>query len=187
MLFRSDRDDRPARFEREDRPRLALLVLNCVYPLVPEQITAFCSGRRAVLVLEEGQPDYIEQDIATTLRRAAHCAVFALFLLLGSSPSFADPVSDLDARATAEYNRGLDARDAGRNGAACQHFRNAEALYHNSIMALSGMGYGHRSEEQLDAIKSFANGQPESARRRRRPVYCIGDRSRHGRAFTVLA
>jgi|JI6StandDraft_1071083.scaffolds.fasta_scaffold01510_16 hypothetical protein len=92
-------------------------------------------------------------------RRAAHCAVFALFLLLGSSPSFADPVSDLDARATAEYNRGLDARDAGRNGAACQHFRNAEALYHNSIMALSGMGYGHRSEEQLDAIKSFANGQ----------------------------
>lgn len=92
-------------------------------------------------------------------RRAAHCAVFALFLLLGSTPSFADPVSDLDARATAEYNRGLDARDAGRNGAACQHFRNAEALYHNSIMALSGMGYGHRSEEQLDAIKSFANGQ----------------------------
>ena len=54
----------------QDRPRLALLVLNCVYPLVPEQITAFCSGRRAVLVLEEGQPDYIEQDIATTLRRA---------------------------------------------------------------------------------------------------------------------
>jgi len=52
------------------RPRLALLVLNCVYPLVPEQITAFCSGRSAVLVLEEGQPDYIEQDIATTLRRA---------------------------------------------------------------------------------------------------------------------
>ena len=54
----------------QDRPRLALLVLNCVYPLVPEQIVAFCSGRRAVLVLEEGQPDYIEQDIATTLRRA---------------------------------------------------------------------------------------------------------------------
>ena len=54
----------------QDRPRLALLVLNCVYPLVPEQIVAFCSGRRGVLVLEEGQPDYIEQDIATTLRRA---------------------------------------------------------------------------------------------------------------------
>ncbi|MDP1646714.1 MAG: indolepyruvate ferredoxin oxidoreductase subunit alpha [Rubrivivax sp.] len=56
--------------DAQGRPRMALLVLNCVYPLVPEQITAFCSGRRAVLVVEEGQPDYIEQDIATTLRRA---------------------------------------------------------------------------------------------------------------------
>jgi len=56
--------------DAQGRPRLALLVLNCVYPLVPEQITAFCSGRRAVLVVEEGQPDYIERDIATTLRRA---------------------------------------------------------------------------------------------------------------------
>ena len=41
-----------------------------VYPLVPEEITAFCSGKAAVLVLEEGQPEFIEQDIATMLRRA---------------------------------------------------------------------------------------------------------------------
>jgi indolepyruvate ferredoxin oxidoreductase alpha subunit len=47
-----------------------LLVLNVVYPLVPEQITGFCTGKRSVLVVEEGQPDFIEQDIATTLRRA---------------------------------------------------------------------------------------------------------------------
>jgi indolepyruvate ferredoxin oxidoreductase alpha subunit len=45
-------------------------VLNVVYPLVPEEITAFCSGKAAVLVLEEGQPEFIEQEIATTLRRA---------------------------------------------------------------------------------------------------------------------
>ena len=42
-----------------------------VYPLVPEEITGFCAGKRAVLVVEEGQPEFIEQDIATTLRRAA--------------------------------------------------------------------------------------------------------------------
>ena len=49
---------------------LPLLVLNVVYPLVPSQIAAFCAGKRAVLVVEEGQPEFIEQDIATQLRRA---------------------------------------------------------------------------------------------------------------------
>ena len=50
--------------------RLPILVLNVVYPLVPEEITAFCAGKRAVLLLEEGMPEFIEQDIATLLRRA---------------------------------------------------------------------------------------------------------------------
>jgi len=47
-----------------------ILCLNVVYPLVPEQITAFCAGKEKVLVVEEGQPEYIEQEIATLLRRA---------------------------------------------------------------------------------------------------------------------
>jgi indolepyruvate ferredoxin oxidoreductase alpha subunit len=50
--------------------RIPILALNVVYPLVPEEITAFCAGKRAVLVIEEGQPEFIEQDIATILRRA---------------------------------------------------------------------------------------------------------------------
>ncbi|HMA88177.1 MAG TPA: indolepyruvate ferredoxin oxidoreductase subunit alpha, partial [Burkholderiales bacterium] len=50
--------------------RIPILALNVVYPLVPEEITAFCAGKRAVLVIEEGLPEFIEQDIATTLRRA---------------------------------------------------------------------------------------------------------------------
>jgi indolepyruvate ferredoxin oxidoreductase alpha subunit len=49
--------------------RIPILALNVVYPLVPEEITAFCSGKSAVLVIEEGQPEFIEQDVATTLRR----------------------------------------------------------------------------------------------------------------------
>ncbi len=52
------------------KTKLPLLVLNAVYPLVPEQITKFCSDKRAVLVVEEGQPEFIEQEIATILRRA---------------------------------------------------------------------------------------------------------------------
>jgi len=50
--------------------RIPILALNVVYPLVPEEITAFCAGKRAVLVIEEGQPEFIEQDVATVLRRA---------------------------------------------------------------------------------------------------------------------
>src|SRR5688500_7715966 len=50
--------------------RIPILALNVVYPLVPEEITAFCSPRKAVLILEEGQPEFIEQEIATLLRRA---------------------------------------------------------------------------------------------------------------------
>ncbi|MGD9944190.1 MAG: thiamine pyrophosphate-dependent enzyme [Burkholderiaceae bacterium] len=50
--------------------RVPILVLNVVYPLVPEQITGFCTGKRAVLMIEEGQPDFIEQALNTLLRRA---------------------------------------------------------------------------------------------------------------------
>ncbi len=49
---------------------IPLLVLNVTYPLVPAQLSDFCVGKRAVLMLEEGQPEYIEQELATLLRRA---------------------------------------------------------------------------------------------------------------------
>lgn len=49
---------------------IPLLVLNVVYPLVPAQIERFCADKTAVLVVEEGQPEFIEQDIATRLGRA---------------------------------------------------------------------------------------------------------------------
>jgi len=49
---------------------IPLLVLNVTYPLVPEELTEFCVGKRAVLMMEEGQPEYIEQELATLLRRA---------------------------------------------------------------------------------------------------------------------
>ena len=48
---------------------IPLLVLNVTCPLVPDQIAAFCAGKRGVIVVEEGQPEYIEQEIATLLRR----------------------------------------------------------------------------------------------------------------------
>src|SRR3954463_13554740 len=52
------------------KTRVPVYVLNVVYPLVPEEVRAFCAGKRAVLVVEEGSPDYIEQQINVELRRA---------------------------------------------------------------------------------------------------------------------
>ncbi len=49
---------------------IPLHVLNVTYPLVDAEIAAFCSGKHAVLVVEEGQPEYLEQAIALLLRQA---------------------------------------------------------------------------------------------------------------------
>lgn len=46
-----------------------LYVLNVTYPLVPEEVAEFCLGKRAVMVVEEGQPNYIEQELAYHLRQ----------------------------------------------------------------------------------------------------------------------
>ncbi|MES5486508.1 indolepyruvate ferredoxin oxidoreductase subunit alpha [Bradyrhizobium sp. INPA03-11B] len=50
--------------------RIPLLVLNCVYPLVPDEIENFCRDKKAVLVIEEGQPNYIENDIKALISDA---------------------------------------------------------------------------------------------------------------------
>ena len=47
-----------------------LYVLNVTYPLVPQEWERFCRGKRAVLVVEEGQPEFIEQAAHQILRRA---------------------------------------------------------------------------------------------------------------------
>ena len=48
---------------------IPILVLNVTFPLVPEEISRFCLGKRAVLIVEEGTPEYIEQEILASLRR----------------------------------------------------------------------------------------------------------------------
>jgi indolepyruvate ferredoxin oxidoreductase, alpha subunit len=52
------------------KSRIPLYVLNVTYPLVPEEFTRFASGKRALLIVEEGQPEYIEQTVNQFLRNA---------------------------------------------------------------------------------------------------------------------
>ncbi|MCC7060462.1 MAG: indolepyruvate ferredoxin oxidoreductase subunit alpha, partial [Burkholderiaceae bacterium] len=46
-----------------------LYVMNVAYPVIESEVLRFCAGKRAVLLVEEGQPDYIEQNLAAILRR----------------------------------------------------------------------------------------------------------------------
>ena len=112
--------------------RVPLLVLNVVYPLVPEEIREFCAGKRSVLVVEEGHPDYIEQAINVELRRAD---IQTRVLGKGPLPQAGEYTSDvlleglaaflqaarphgLDADSVAEKARGLIAHKAESRGRA---------------------------------------------------------------------
>ena len=50
--------------------RIPLYVLNVTYPLIDAEFVRFCTGKRAILIVEEGQPEFIEQAVNTILRRA---------------------------------------------------------------------------------------------------------------------
>jgi indolepyruvate ferredoxin oxidoreductase alpha subunit len=49
---------------------IPVYVLNVTYPLIPEEVVNFAASKKAVLLIEEGQPDYIEQAINSILRKA---------------------------------------------------------------------------------------------------------------------
>ena len=50
--------------------RVPLYVLNITYPLIDDEFKRFCAGKRAILLVEEGQPDFIEQNVNSMLRKA---------------------------------------------------------------------------------------------------------------------
>ncbi|MGB7254124.1 MAG: indolepyruvate ferredoxin oxidoreductase, partial [Xanthobacteraceae bacterium] len=50
--------------------RIPIYVLNIAYPLEPDEVKDFCAGKRAVLVVEEGSPEFVEQQINVILRGA---------------------------------------------------------------------------------------------------------------------
>ena len=50
--------------------QMPLYVMNVAYPLIDGEFLRFCKGKRAVLVVEEGQPNFVEQNVANILRQA---------------------------------------------------------------------------------------------------------------------
>lgn len=50
--------------------KIPLYVMNVAYPVIESEVLRFCEGKRAVLIVEEGQPNFVEQNLATILRQA---------------------------------------------------------------------------------------------------------------------
>ncbi|MET3459747.1 indolepyruvate ferredoxin oxidoreductase subunit alpha [Variovorax atrisoli] len=55
--------------------QVPLYVMNVAYPVIESEVIRFCEGKRAVLVVEEGQPNFVEQNLATILRQAGSSTV----------------------------------------------------------------------------------------------------------------
>ncbi|MGE0876707.1 MAG: thiamine pyrophosphate-dependent enzyme [Burkholderiales bacterium] len=49
--------------------QVPIYCLNVTYPLVPEEIVDFCSGKKSILIVEEGQPAYLEDAVLALLQR----------------------------------------------------------------------------------------------------------------------
>ncbi len=80
--------------------RVPIYVLNVAYPLAVEELRSFCAGKRAVLVVEEGYPDYIEQAVTVELRRAdLNTRVFGK----GPLPKAGEYTSDVMLRGIAAF------------------------------------------------------------------------------------
>ena len=125
--------------------RVPMLVLNVVYPLVPEEIREFCAGKRAVLVVEEGHPDYIEQAVNVELRRAD---IQTSVLGKGPLPQSGEYTSDVLLEGLAAFLQATQAerhRRRHRGGKCARTVRaQAESRRRARAIAAASAGILHR-------------------------------------------
>jgi indolepyruvate ferredoxin oxidoreductase alpha subunit len=50
--------------------KVPIYCMNVTYPMIESEVIEFCKDKAAVLMVEEGQPEFIEQTLNTVLRRA---------------------------------------------------------------------------------------------------------------------
>ncbi|MCQ1852224.1 indolepyruvate ferredoxin oxidoreductase subunit alpha [Neorhizobium galegae] len=46
-----------------------IYVMNVAYPTIDDEVVDFCLGKKAVIMVEEGAPEYVEQTLHTLMRR----------------------------------------------------------------------------------------------------------------------
>jgi indolepyruvate ferredoxin oxidoreductase, alpha subunit len=132
--------------------RVPIYCLNLAYPLIPDEVKSFCLGKRDVLIIEEGFPDYVEQAVNTELRRAD---VQTRIHGKGALPSAGEYTGEVVLRGLANFIR--DAKPAGLDAAAI--VAKADALLGHKPAAAATVG------ELPPRPPNFCTGCPE------RPVF----------------
>jgi len=132
--------------------RLPIYCLNLAYPLIPEEVKSFCLGKKHVLIIEEGFPDYVEQAVNTELRRAD---IQTRIHGKGALPSAGEYTGEVMLRGIANFIR--DAKPAGLDAAAI--VAKADALLGHKPAAAATVG------ELPPRPPNFCTGCPE------RPVF----------------
>ncbi len=79
---------------------IPLYVLNVTWPLVPDEIVAFATGKRALLVLEEGSPEFIEHGL---LQAIAHSDLGTKVVGKGLVPAAGELTGEVVAKAIADF------------------------------------------------------------------------------------
>ncbi len=103
-----------------------LLVLNVIHPLVPEQITDFLAGKDSVLVVEEGNPPFIQQQIrAIAQEKGIACRIHGKDVLPEAGEYTANVIRAGVAAYLAEEDAGIDG--LGKQAAERQRATEAEA------------------------------------------------------------
>ncbi|MCC3861559.1 indolepyruvate ferredoxin oxidoreductase subunit alpha [Pseudemcibacter aquimaris] len=77
---------------------IPIYVMNVTYPVIDDEILEFTSGKEAVLLVEEGHPEYIEHELSNILRKAKSSV-----LLHGK-----DMISDIGEYTTDVIKAGLE-------------------------------------------------------------------------------
>ncbi|MEN3382617.1 MAG: indolepyruvate ferredoxin oxidoreductase, alpha subunit, partial [Hyphomicrobiales bacterium] len=88
--------------------RIPIYCLNLAYPLIPDEVKQFCIGKKDILIVEEGYPDYVEQGVNTELRRAD---IQTRLHGKGALPKAGEYTSEVLLRGIANFIR--DARPTG--------------------------------------------------------------------------
>ena len=84
---------------------LPLLVLNVIYPLVPEQIESFLKNKDHVLIIEEGNPAFIEQEVRAIAQSAGlACKIWGK----GTMPAFGEYTADAVRGGLAKWLAAVD-------------------------------------------------------------------------------
>ncbi len=152
--------------------QVPLLVLNVTYPLVTDEVVDFCRQHEAVMVLEEGAPEYIELDISAALRRAGVATALHGKDLMAASGSAAGEynVEVLARGLIGFFDRYLGAAGDGR--AADDVTATSQAIAANAIRA--GLDAGRTWLAANTSRRSAAAALLGTPLPPRPPNFCIG-------------